>query len=336
MRMAARIEKINRTGGSGSNYVNHYDGTTRPSKAGPVWTGKVARARDKLFLKPLRTRKPTTWFVNSMGDLFHESIPDEWIDRAFAVMALCPQHTFQVLTKRAERMRAYLGGTHRWRDIAVACLPLVTMSTGYAPDHFVEDMSLGRFLPNVWLGVSAERQQEADERIPYLLETPAGVRFVSAEPLLGPIDLNSLCGGTLDALLGHDFEAIGDIRDGGILSKTSHPPGLDWVIVGGESGPNARPMHVGWALDLRDQCNAAGVPFFFKQHGEWHPRRNRPGIAEHCIAINGAISRGDELKGGPEKRPRWIAIERVGKKAAGRLLDGREHDDMPRTASVTA
>jgi protein gp37 len=288
MRMAQRLQKMNVTGGSNSNYVNHYDGTTRSTKCGPVWTGKVARAPDKLFLKPLGWKKPSTIFVNSMGDLFHESIPDEWIDCIFAVMALCPQHTFQVLTKRAARMHQYFDG--RKTAFGRCSLRLADIEAPWLPEELIQDAADwldltdigGRPLPNVWLGVSCERQQEADERVPLLLRTPAAVRFVSAEPLLGPVIFHPLGCGT-NAL------------------SSSTGPNLDWIIVGGESGADARPMHPQWVRNLRDQSIDADVKFFFKQWGEWAPGE-----------------RADE----PD-------LYRVGKKAAGRLLDGRQWNGMP-------
>jgi protein gp37 len=278
MKMAARLQKMNRSGGSNSNYLNHYDGTTQDSKAGAVWTGMVALAPDKLFLKPLSWTRPRKVFVNSMGDLFHESIPDEWIDRALAVMALCPQHTFQVLTKRAGRMRDY-------------CLALSQDCRGVVKAHcelsgaWIGWKNLARVLPlpNVWLGVSCERQQQADERIPLLLQTPAAIRFISAEPLLGPIDLRAV-------RLGH-------------MPATAR---LDWVIAGGESGHNARPMHQQWVRDIRDQCRAAGVSFFFKQWAAWMPAAQAKG-----------------LEGEGER------LVHLQKNLAGRQLDGREWNEFP-------
>ena len=193
MRMAARIERMQPD--------SHYKGLTKQVNGNPVWTGKIVRAPDKIFKAPLKWRKPTRVFVNSMSDLFHEDVPDEWIDEIFRIMALTPQHTYQVLTKRPERMQKYSGRT----------------------------------LDNVWMGVSAEDQARADERIPLLLETPAAVRFISAEPLLGPLDL------------------------------TPYLHGLDQIITGGESGPGKRPVAMGWLRDIRDQCQAANVPLFVKQ-----------------------------------------------------------------------
>lgn len=206
--------------------VEHYRGLTRKVKGKAVWTGKTAEAPMHILKQPQHWKKPRRIFVNSMGDLFHDGVPWHWLDAVFTVMEKCPQHTFQVLTKNPERMRDYV----RRFDV----------------------------LPNVWLGVSVEDQRRANERIPALLETPAAVRFVSCEPLLGPLDLRNIQPHEryeLDALTGYDF-------DQGTVGER-----LDWVIVGGESGPGARPMDPDWAHLLRDQCQAAGVPFMFKQWG---------------------------------------------------------------------
>jgi protein gp37 len=206
MRMAGRIEAM--------GTAPHYAGTTRRAHGKTVWTGKLSLAPDTIVTAPLRRRRPTTYFVNSMGDLFHEDCPDEWIHRVFAVMAEAHQHTFQVLTKRAGRMHEYLS-THQKEP-----------------------------LRNVWIGVSAERQKEADERIPLLLDAPAAVRFISAEPLLGPLN----------------------IRQYVLPTATLRSP-LDWVIVGGESGPRARPMDPTWVEKIRTQCDHTDAAFFFKQWG---------------------------------------------------------------------
>ena len=286
MKMAARIEAMGNQ--------PRYAGTTRKVNGKAVWTGKVSKAPNSTWCAPIERKKPTVYFVNSMSDLFHEDVPDDWILDALTVMAIAHQHTFQVLTKRAARMREFMSRPDLLEQIYL---------NWYGWSGGAREVTAWP-LPNVWLGVSTERQQEADERIPLLLKTPAAVRFISAEPLLGPIDLH-------------------------LWMLTC--PAIDWVIVGGESGPVCRPMHPGWARTLRDQCAAAGVPFFFKQWGTFHPRRedlSRSDIAEVCIAINGAISRGDVLKGGGV-RPRWCAMERLGKKAAGRELDGSLHNEMP-------
>jgi protein gp37 len=295
----------------GSPKAPHYAGTTMRSKAGAVWTGKVALAPEHILTAPLRWRRPRMIFVNSMGDLFHEAVPDEWIDQVFAVMALSPQHTFQVLTKRAERMRAYLvqfrqEGRHVVSD-------RVTSRDRRDGNRFLlleRDQCWP--LPNVWLGVSAEDQRRAEERIPHLLATPAAVRFVSAEPLLAQVNLHWMhVPGTngLDALHGETEE----LETGRIVRG----PRLDWIIVGGESGPSARPMHPDWARSIRDQCAAAGTAFLFKQWGEW-------------------VSAGEIGFHGHEHRPRFdmppASMMRVGKHRAGRLLDGQEHNGFPAAA----
>ena len=210
------------------------------------WTGKI-RFSEARLLDPLRWRSPRRIFVNSMSDLFHPNVSDDMRDNIFAVMALCPQHTFQVLTKRPERMLEYLRQVEnerdmqRWINAGYEIIPNVTEGIRNA----WEDMSWP--LPNVWLGVSVEDQQTADERIPLLLQTPAAARFLSCEPLLGVIDLV--------------VRVSPQVR----MDPLNRYDGLDWVIVGGESGPHARPMHADWARTLRDQCVRANIPFFFKQ-----------------------------------------------------------------------
>lgn len=205
---------------------------------------------------PLHWRKPRRIFVNSMSDLFHEDVPDDFIDRVFAVMALCPQHTFQILTKRAQRMRAYMDRLAR----SPGCADQVSD----AARQMGHAVSFAWPFPNVWLGVSVEDQPRADERVPELLATPAAVRFISAEPLLGPVNLSA-------ALFTQPPEGEPDesAEAGGLWNgpRALGEKGVSWVIVGGESGPGARPMHPEWARGLRDQCAAAGVPFFFKQWG---------------------------------------------------------------------
>jgi protein gp37 len=342
MKMAARIQKMNRTGGSNSNYVNHYDGTTKNVNGNMVWTGKLALAPDKIFLQPLSRKAPTTYFVNSMGDLFHEDCPDEWIDRVFAVMALAPQHTFQVLTKRAARMRQWFAAV-RADYLGLAMLTIVDrIPHGHRRVPWP--------LPNVWLGVSTERQQEADERIPLLLHTPAAIRFISAEPLLGPIDLTAIAAAfrgsredrstvreRMDVLRGSDrrehLRQDGtwnhrrlDDPDGDPSWSGNCFPRLDWVIVGGESGPCARPMEPRWAQDLRDQCAAADVPFFFKQWGAHQPVRLKDNkrIDRTKFYFNG--------HGFPFHQIEDYALVRTGKQNAGRLLDGVEHNAMPRVS----
>jgi len=326
---AARLERINAAARAAGKPAPapQYDGTTAIVNGRPVWTGKLALAGDNILLRPLKRQKPTTYFVNSMGDLFHEKVPDEWIDRVFAVMALTPQHAFQVLTKRAARMRDYMASRSKpdehffqAEEIRVAMTTLAATPSRREMAPALRAIPFGQYckqipwaLPNVWLGVSAERQQEADERIPLLLQTPAAVRFISAEPMLGPIELWNMDEGALRGCAviqdGHVTASTPDNPPEGV--DTSYP-GLDWVIVGGESGPGSRPMHPAWARSLRDQCSAAGVPFFFKQWGTFAPART-----------SGPPLESDVQKLGDH-------MVRVGKKAAGRMLDGAFHDAMPR------
>lgn len=322
-------------------------GLTRDTKAGPVWTGEVRFNRQWLD-QPLRWRRSRMIFVCAHGDLFHESVPDAWVDQVFAVMALTPQHTYQVLTKRSARMREFMARSAG--RIADRVMELrrsdLAMRNGMGPSvvvplpHIRPGMEWWP-LPNVWLGVSAERQQEADARIPDLLATPAAVRFISAEPLLGPTDLTRLndgpAPGTINAL-------SGDAYDGrGVQFPVKPFPRLNWIIVGGESGPNARPMHPDWARSIRDQCTAAGIPFFFKQWGEWeiacdaNGRRN--GYAVHRMPDTGEKFRWlgyDGRTANPSShdvgQPAY-AIAKVGKAKAGRLLDGREWSEMPGQAA---
>jgi protein gp37 len=426
MRMAARLEamatanrpkwtKAHRNG----QMLAHYIGTTKLSKAGPVWTGKVAPAPEHVLTAPLRRRKPTTYFVNSMSDLFHEDMPDEWIDRVFAVMALCQQHRFQCLTKRSSRMKAYCTApdvTHRiakamdairvnlehdpveswaqvpgypdyeasshgrvrraglilkpqmnerfsrlsislWKDNKpstrwVHSLVLLAhrgpppegqeachrngdqidnrianlrwgtrnenqqekvrhgsnggpakltreqaaeiraaRARGETQQSIADRVGVSRSLvsmiesgsvwadampwplPTVWLGVSTEDQRRADERIPDLLSTPAAVRFVSAEPLLGPIDFNNI-----------DNDGVT-----GLCTLEKGPIGLDWIVVGGESGPNARPMQREWAESIVRQCRDAGVSVFVKQLGAAYVDEKN-GVAGAALRVSEDVS----------------------------------------------
>lgn len=329
MAMAARTEAMG---------ISRYDGLTRKVNGHSVWTGKIARAPRETLLAPLKRKKPTTYFVNSMGDLFHEGCSDEWIDEVFAVMALCPQHTFQVLTKRADRMRDYMLAPDRKRTIAAQAMPISCMLAregGHEAriklDHFSVCFAGAGPLRNVWLGVSAERQEEADKRIPLLLQTPAAVRFVSCEPLLGEIRLNSLW-------VPENKEWFSALK--GIAENCGHRRKitmLDWVIVGGESGPHARPMHPDWTRSLRDQCRAAGVSFFFKQWGAWAPSSEGEWCADDgshrhmLVALDGR--HGDTVADLLTKPKGTAWMRRLGKHAAERVLDGVIHDAMPERGS---
>lgn len=241
-----------------------YHELVKSTPAGPRWTGKV-EFFEHVLVQPLSWKKPCKIFVNSMSDLFHEDVKDEWLDMAFAVMALTPQHTYQILTKRPKRMREYfwnIGGTSR-RDWVLS-----------AAGRLVNQHSFKGFpampLPNVWLGVSCEDQKTANERIPLLLETPAAIRWVSAEPLLGSIDFTHIQfpndrGNT------EDWNSIARcVMANGMDDPTLvgvDDPILDWIVVGGESGPNARSFDISWARSIVDQCQSAGVLVFVKQLG---------------------------------------------------------------------
>jgi protein gp37 len=213
---------------------------------------------------PLRWRTPRRIFVNSVSDLFHESVPFAFIDKVFAVMALAPQHIFQVLTKRPERMLEYMSVQDReiavWRE-ALEIYAQVGLTNrkltypGGSMDHKAWP------IPNVWLGVSAENQHWWDHRVAILSRVPAAVRFVSVEPMLGPIDVRSrlgLCVGC-QSCFGLDGRKVTQVPH-----RLMESP-IHWLIVGGESGPNYRPMDLEWARVVRARCKEAGVAFFFKQ-----------------------------------------------------------------------
>lgn len=333
-------------------------GLTRPSKAGPVWNGQV-RLNEEWLTQPLQWKRPRMIFVCAHGDLFHESVPDAWIDRVFAVMKMAPHHTFQVLTKRSARMRAYFEARRNgdpWAEAADEIADRIGLE-----DHpaVLEPRDLP--LRNVWLGVSAEDQRRADERVPDLLATPAAVRFVSAEPLLGPIDFTRIEARSTGTLIGGDFahpkriDALtgwaGHYPSPTVFHPRSHRLArLDWIIVGGESGPNARPMHPAWARSIRDQCTAAGVAFHFKQWGAWIDYKLLGGFGWSATTpqgkgyegpVTGKIfaSGGGYYDGGKSFPTRFYygnetaTLVRVGKRAAGRLLDGVEHNGMPRSAA---
>lgn len=232
-----------------------YEGLTVLGKRGPRWSGEARFVTDALW-QPLKWRDPAKIFCNSMSDVFHEDVTDEQIAAACGVMAACPQHTFQLLTKRADRMCELMNRLTR-QDVLMAALDLEreTHAKGDAgPLHVKQcaDPDGPWPLPNIWLGVSCEDQQRADERIPLLLQTPAAVRFVSAEPLLGPVtfDPNTL------GCVGH-------------LASTFGNPLINWVIVGGESGPGARPCNIDWVRSIATQCNDAGTACFVKQLGRF-------------------------------------------------------------------
>ncbi|MNW41810.1 Phage protein Gp37/Gp68 [compost metagenome] len=275
---------------------------------------KVTLRPEKLG-QPLRWKRPRKIFVNSMSDLFHPDVPDDYIDQVFYVMAIARQHTYQILTKRPERMRDWI------------------LQHGWIMSEF----------PHVWLGVSVENQQAADERIPPLLQIPAVVRFLSCEPLLGPVDLN--------AVPRPDNAYFMQRGEQGCITDPKEPDDyvywhkrdqIHWVIVGGESGHNARPMHPDWARSLRDQCQSAGVPFLFKQWGEWVPTNAEkdtgvyvPGVfpGDVCMSPNGECDVAPENYICFFNETEGTTMRKIGKKKAGRLLDGRTWDEFPEVKS---
>ncbi len=360
--------------------VSHCSGTT--SKP---WTYANAAKNVKLHPErldqPIRWRRPRRIFVNSMSDLFHEQVPDSFLDDVFGIMLACEiydnrNHTFQILTKRPERMKAYLSA-----EPAVLVKRWARAANGIAhcmdEDTLVSDLVYGRCarlwsaegralsdhkawshcesvfpLPNVWLGVSAENQRAAEERVPFLLQTPAAVRFLSCEPLLGSLDLGkwigtyycSACGfrgfdggeadpeneesGDQCPRCGADGWYFTHAESHGALDEETRSP-ISWIVAGGESGPNARPMHPDWVRSSRDQCAEAGVPFLFKQWGEWFPRDQWKHNPDLILPDDDAAYRETSRTHLFEDMSGSFPVHRVGKKAAGRVLDGRTWNEMP-------
>jgi len=315
MRMAARIQKMQPGG--------HYDGTTKIVNDQVVWTGEIAAAPDAKWTEPLRRQKPTVYFVNSMGDMFHPNVSDEFIERAFVVMLMARQHTFQVLTKYPDRMRSFLnlwhsenfvepyGGAlfdmfHRHAKQLQASNPSLSdkiddlLEWQLAYDNEKGVCTRGNIFPNVWLGVSIESADHLG-RLDILRETVAAIRFVSFEPLLGPInDVN--------------FTDI------------------DWAIIGGESGKGSRPMHPDWALSLRDQCLETRTLFFFKQWGDWiaYIDRDRDDPDWRQNYADGKTFQILNLAGGRGFHGERVhQMQRVGKFHTGRLLDGQIWNERP-------
>jgi protein gp37 len=271
-----------------------------------------------MLSKPLYWKRPRKIFVNSMSDLFHEAVPDSFIDQVFAVMALARQHTFQILTKRPQRMRDYCLN-FSWERVVENCrgadgVSVVHLHTLQAlKGHFGLLENSGPWadrseypLPNVWLGASAEDQKSFDDRVESLLDTPAAVRWLSIEPMLGPIDMSGN-------------------RPNERALRWHRPmlAGIHWVVAGGETGPRARPQHPAWPRRLRDQCKQAGVRFLYKQHGDWAPAE----VDGDTIKVIGHARFA--------KTPKFhvfedgVTVAKIGKRAAGRLLDGVTHDEYP-------
>jgi len=282
--------------------------------------GKVRiTLNERKLQKPLHWRKPRLIFPCSMTDLFGAWVPDEWIDAAYDVMEKASQHTFLVLTKRPVRRMAYLRKRYANRPPA----------------------------PNIWEGTSCGLQETADEFIPLLLQTPAAVRWISAEPLLGAVRLDDLPIPQTVIDASPVVERGGEFRFNALTTNDDEHyfnihPKLDWVVAGGESGPNARPMNPDWARSLRDQCKAAGVPFFFKQWGEWAPGEcadtlpTRTEEVATYFADTWNFSTLTPKQSEETHRDDQPDVYRLGKKAAGRKLDGVEHNEYPLSAGAAA
>lgn len=279
-----------------------YQNDGDPVTSGPGFM--VSEHPDTLGL-PLRWRSPRRVFVNSMSDLFHPGVSDGFIAAVIQTMSVASQHTYQVLTKRPWRMARLL--SRIWWDCdGDSNLGRFTAEELGETGNGCYDTA--RNLPNVWWGTSIESDRYTF-RADHLRATPAAVRFLSCEPLLGPLPSLDLAG-------------------------------IDWVIVGGESGPGARPMHPDWARDIRNRCQAAGVPFFFKQWGAWGPEPGSASVPAHMLADDGSLYEPGDLAwpDGPRRleavrrghdRAPLTCVYRCGKAASGRLLDGRTWDEIP-------
>lgn len=344
-----------------------YAGLAKQTSAGPRWTGKVKFVEEHL-LDPLRWRKPRRIFVNSMSDTFHEAVSDETIDRLFAVMMLAHWHTFIVVTKRHERMRQYM--LERWQPAPARTYPpmagltkeeLTVPAETEGDDResrvheAAEEILLGDVgeedrwwdsegspnfrkapwpLQNVWLLVSVEDQDNANARIPTLLDTPAAVRGISLEPMIGPVDLTNIAcsGGTFVNALSGDYWLIDDL---GKRSSIDGPTErLDWVVAGGESKTHhlskPRPWHAKWVDDVARACAQNKTPFFWKQNGEWLFLEKRSNCISRVdsrtiVRLDGETYQGEQLHVWPDGA---VSVA-VGKKKAGRLFRGQEWTAWP-------
>lgn len=284
--------------GAGTYRDGTFQGYAEQTKAGPRWTGRVQLVESALDW-PLRWRgdkraraegRPSRVFVNSMSDLFHERLSDEEIAAVFGVMAASPQHVFQCLTKRPERaLRWFTEGQPK------SCWPLEGCIN--AASHFVRswgDRTISAKWPlsNVWLGVSVEDQATADERIPLLLSTPASVRFCSYEPALGPVDFDRIA-------LKFSRPMPGDpTHDSALSDHEGFTTKLDWLIVGGESGPGARPFDLAWARAVVEQCREAEVACFVKQLGAQPYESDVEYVEGRAVAVSSHDIRLRNRKGG--------------------------------------
>jgi protein gp37 len=325
-----------------------YERDGRPETSGP---GFGVTLHDWALNQPLRWRTARRIFVNSMSDAFHPEVPDEYLAALWTVMyrtsadirselSSKPVQTYLILTKRPPRMRAWL---KKWADIPTrVALVESAAARGWCDQHDIDYAPImPTVLSNVWLGVSVEDQAAADTRIPQLMQTPAAVRFVSAEPLLGPVDLTRWLRPALDC-------GFANPEDGCCTHPDTPTPechrwvrcpisdggweGLDWVIVGGESGPGARPMHPLWPRSIRDQSVTAGVPLFYKQWGEWAPYgEGEPTSAgvHGPVALVDQQGRTHSYKAGALAPAGSARMARYGKKRAGNALDGEHFEQLP-------
>lgn len=289
-----------------------YRGTVKRTEGGKLnWTGQVTGHVGQLNV-PKRWKKPQRIFVGSMSDILHENIDFNFLREVFDTMSRCKQHTFMVLTKRPERLNEFW----EW----------------YADSEDLSPRGLTQVhIPNVWIGTSVENQEQAEKRIPHLLQVPAAVRFLSCEPLLGPVDISNYL---------HDSNCNEVRQEIGCICSEPREYSCDWLIAGGESGHNARPMHPDWVYTLRDQCQTANIPFFFNQWGEFLPN-GESGDPEHQDSFTGDpmdyypdLDKFEELQEESDKKLVVIKAHghqfyKEGKKKAGRLLDGKEWNEFP-------
>lgn len=280
------------------------------------WTGKTA-FNETTLTKLLRRRGPASIGLCFMGDAFHESVPDEWLDRMLAVVALTPHLRYILPTKRAKRMKEYWADTRaRLHRIFSEAIGMRKLAGSLVWKSFSE--GIVRPLPNVGLMLSASNQSELEARIGDFLSTPAALHVLSLEPLLGAVDLESLPIQGDDGHVGR-FSALHGVIAGYCGGDQPRPelPHLDWAILGGESGPGTRPMPPEWPRTIRDQCVAAAVPYFHKQNGEW------------ATTPVGAVTIRTKYEDVPIEDGLHHRMFPVGKKAAGRLLDGQVWDQRP-------
>jgi len=318
-----------------TSYYQHVladNGETDPEKFKniPEWNGETHFVKSALD-KPMKWKSPRMIFTVDMGDLFHEQNSFDWIDQVFTVMACNPQHIFIVLTKRPKNMLKWFTYKDiRWAGEGMQGSERLRYYCWHNYGKQIEFKDWHWPLQNVWLGITAENQEQANKRIPILLQIPAAKNFVSIEPMLGPVFLGQISlpdtkglgwqgkiGGYtyLNCLTGEEFSLL-------VGNQTNYK--LDWVICGGKSGHKARPMHPDWARSLRDQCKAAGVPFFFKQWGEWMD-------FQEATSLDNTIIPGQRIVSAKMDRfPDKTEVIKVGRKYTGNLLDGQQHHEWPK------